>query len=183
MNKILLCWIFCTFIFLSCKIRNCNCDVSEDQLRMNDSMVNVFISFVNDDSLTHYERFFDRFNKSKLFEKKNECYRLSIRPPFFYYSTIYEICNHNNTIELSIEEFYKNENSSYTRKSIKQKKMTSNDWSNITKAIEENCFWVMKINEERSNEYLDPTIYLLDVYSGQTEPPIPVETEPLCFVI
>jgi len=23
----------------------------------------------------------------------------------------------------------------------------------------------------------------LNVYSGQTEPPIPVETEPLCFVI
>lgn len=30
-----------------------------------------------------------------------------------------------------------------------------------------------------SNKYLRQ----VDVYSGQTEPPIPVETEPLCFVI
>ena len=56
------------------------------------------------------------------FEKKNECYMLSIKTPFFSYSTIYEICNHNNTIELSVEEFYKNENNSYTLKRVKQKK-------------------------------------------------------------
>lgn len=166
MNKILLCWIFCTFIFLSCKIRNCNCDVSEVQLRTNDSMVNKFTTFVNNDSLTNYERFFDQFNKSKLFEHNYVSYRLSINPPFWHYTTIYEICNKNGNIVFTYDEYYKDENSNYINNNCKQRVLSKVEFKKFTQAIEENCFWSMEISEERNNEYLDLASYLLEGVGG-----------------
>ena len=166
MKNIYLCFIISSIIFLSCKRSICNCDVNEDQLRINDSLINLFKTYTDNDSVTQYERFFDRFKRSNLFNNNNECYRLSIIPPFWHYSTIYEICNKNDIIVLSFDEYYKDENHNYICKNSLHRVLTKSEIKKITQAIEENCFWIMKSYEENSDRYLDPTQYLMEVNKG-----------------
>jgi hypothetical protein len=150
--------IFTTILGCSEEPVNCKCNTSF--VKENDSIVQ---SARLDSSIIKLDK---RYNQELLEYRKEESYRIYIRHSLNKYFQVYTLVKNNERATLEVQEYvgssgYSLDNRLDTSYSIE---LTKNEWSNIKKSIDSNCFWTLRFNDGVRHETLDGGEMILQGY-------------------
>lgn len=150
--------IYITIVGCTEKPFNCNCNTSF--LKENDSILK---STCPDSLLIKLDK---RYNQELLKNRYEESYRVYIRHSFNKYFQVYTVVKNNDGATLEVQEYlgssgYSLDNKLDTTYSID---LTQNEWLNIKKSIDSNCFWSLRFDDGVRNEALDGGEMILQGY-------------------
>lgn len=134
----------------------------------NDTIINFATTKIVDENCTSYERYFNQFDKSKLFLKTNESYRLTVNCSITNFAKTYELNITDSNPVLLVQEFFKSSEGKriiglYNEESFN---LTRHQLSTLQSTFTNNCFWTMQSEIEKDKDYLDGSQYALEGVNG-----------------
>ncbi|MFK7773305.1 MAG: hypothetical protein AB8F94_14250 [Saprospiraceae bacterium] len=153
------------FTILSCQKKECTCESDPKVVIKNDSLIhrymNVSITPFRDQKrevkLLNY--IWDKYNEPVLHIHGVETYRFSIGLfSFGNYFKIYRIGKKGNSYNSETKVFGR-EITEYGEDSLiyhVSKEISKIEWQEITKVVEENCFWTIVPDIKSDDQFLDP---------------------------
>jgi hypothetical protein len=155
-NIVLRFLISAIIICLSCSEQKCDCIIpqSNHKYEFNAESIN------SQDFLDYWSK----LDESLLPFQEYECYRLSYISPLDERIKIHRIQQTQNGFELHIKEYdFHSSNEGAILISNKEKKLSREEWLNLKKDFNKNCFWTMPINDNKNG--LDGTVYRLEGFN------------------
>ena len=159
MRRIL--YVLILFItILGCKEAPFNCNCNTSFVKENDSIVQAARL---DSSIIKLDK---RYNQELLENRAEESYRVYIRHSLNKYFQVYTVVKSEDGATLEVQEYigssgYSLDNKLDTSYSII---LTQNEWSNIKKSIDSNCFWTLRFDDGERHETLDGGEMILQGY-------------------
>lgn len=142
MLKKALFFLILLLIFSNCKDEVCGCEVDKSTQKKNDSI----ITLVKENRIKH--NFWGSMNEPYLDTFKNEAYRVYVLNSFGEYRKIVRIENTGKQYQLTVKKYHDALMFGGDYDTIPcinyTKPLSENQWTEITKVINGNCFWTMK---------------------------------------
>ncbi len=154
-------YILITLItLLGCSEEPFNCTCNTTFVKENDSIMQ---SARLDSSVIKLDK---RYNQELLEKRGTESYRVYIRHSLNYYFQVYTVVKNNDGATLEVQEYkgssgYSLENKLDTSYLID---LNKNQWSNIKKSIDSNCFWTLQFDDGVREHKLDGGEMILEGY-------------------
>jgi len=153
MKNVIFTIIICFVI--SCQNNKCNCEVTNELLVKNDSLITSIFKMLDNS--------WERYDEPLIHKTEIESYRFSTRPSLRNYIKTYRIEKLENQYNLFINKYHRKRNQDKdSLVSNLSNKITKNQWTKITNAFNENCFWTMPVDVEENYSIADGSLWLLE---------------------
>lgn len=151
--------IMLTLFLSNCSSETCKCSITEDQIRMNDSVRSVL---TEEEYLRDY---WQRFNEPKFSEVKTEMYRFARKKCFDERIVIYRVEKTENQFLLHKKEYEGETCFPDKRDSLIYeftRVLSHEEWNGLKKTLNDNCFWTMAPDYNDKGPMLDPDFFLFE---------------------
>lgn len=148
-------------LILSCQNKECNCEIFEDLIIKNDSIISSIINQPRNE----FQNYWNRFNEPVLDNPHKESYRFSITVLLYDYFKVYRIEKNKKVFNLHIKEYAVSTTTRFREDSLVSsysKEISENGWLSIANSFKENCFWTMPVDIVEDDGYLDGSGWVLE---------------------